>query len=68
MKGKKDKGITQAARAVECPEGTLRLLERKGVVKPARDQWGRRLFGDDDILAARRYLSDRRPAGSDAAA
>jgi DNA-binding transcriptional MerR regulator len=56
----KDRGIAQAAREVPCPEGTLRRLDRQGVVQPSRDQWGRRLFGEDDIVAARKYLSERR--------
>jgi hypothetical protein len=55
----KDKGIAQTARVVPCPEGALRRLDRKGVVRPIRDPWGRRLFGDDDVAAARAYLSQR---------
>lgn len=55
----KSKGIAEAARAVPCPEGTLRLLDRKGVVHPVRDPWGRRLFDDDDVAAARRHLEAR---------
>jgi DNA-binding transcriptional MerR regulator len=64
----KTKGISEAAREVPCAEGTLRRLHRQGIVKPARDPWGRRLFGADDINAARRHLTVRRAAGSDAAA
>ena len=59
----KSKGIAEAAREVPCPEGTLRRLDRQGVVRPARDQWGRRLFGQDDIEAARSHLASRRVAG-----
>jgi DNA-binding transcriptional MerR regulator len=59
-KTSKDKGIAQAARAVPCAEGTMRRLDRLGVVHPIRDPWGRRLFGDDDVLAARAHLA--RPA------
>ncbi len=55
----KSKGIAETARAVPCPEGTLRLLDRKGIVHPIRDPWGRRLFGDDDVAAARHYLEAR---------
>lgn len=58
----KDKGIAEAAHQVgqKCSEGTLRNLERQGIVKPTRDTWGRRLFGTDDVEAARRYLSRKR--------
>lgn len=53
----KDKPIAKAARETECSEGTMRRLDRIGVVHPARDPWGRRLFGDDDVAAARQYLA-----------
>ncbi len=53
---RKDKGTAQAAQKVPCPEGTLRRLDKQGIVRPNRDPWGRRLFGDDDIEAARKYL------------
>ena len=62
---RKDKGIAEAAQKVaaeggpRCSEGALRRLERLGVVHPARDSWGRRLFGDDDVAAARRHLERR---------
>jgi len=56
----KDMGIAQAAPKVPCPEGTLRRLDRLGVVRPARDTWGRRLFGEDDVAAAREFLAQRR--------
>jgi DNA-binding transcriptional MerR regulator len=52
----KDKGISAAARLSECAEATLRDYERRGIVHPIRDSAGRRLFGDDDIAAARRHL------------
>lgn len=55
----KVKGTAQAAREVPCPEGTMRRLHRIGVVSPIRDPWGRRLFGDDDVTAAREYLARR---------
>ena len=64
----KDKPIDVAAREVaaasgeRCSESALRRLERKGVVRPTRDPWGRRLFGADDIAAARDYLTRRRAA------
>ncbi len=63
----KDKGISEAARSVPCAEGTLRRLDRNGIVRAARDPWGRRLFGQDDVDAARKYLRDRRTTGSGAA-
>jgi DNA-binding transcriptional MerR regulator len=52
----KDKGISQAARESGCSEGAMRRLERKGIVHPARDPWGRRIFGADDVAAARKYF------------
>jgi len=59
---RKDKPIARAAALVPCSEGSLRRLDRKGIVSPARDPWGRRLFGDDDVVAARTYL--QRPRNS----
>jgi DNA-binding transcriptional MerR regulator len=53
-------GIAEAARQVPCSEGTLRRLDSNGVVQPARDPWGRRLFGEDDIAAAREHLAQKR--------
>jgi hypothetical protein len=58
---KKDMGIAEGARKVPCSEGTLRRLDRIGVIHPNRDPWGRRLLGDDDVAAARAYLELRRP-------
>lgn len=55
----KDKGIAQAAHEAGCSEGAMRRLERKGLVHPIRDQWGRRLFGADDIAAARKYFAEQ---------
>jgi DNA-binding transcriptional MerR regulator len=63
----KDKGIAQAAHDAGCSEGGLRRLERKGIVHPVRDPWGRRLFGEDDIEAARRYLAEQAAARSQGA-
>jgi DNA-binding transcriptional MerR regulator len=56
---RKDLGISEAARQVPCAEGTLRRLDRQGVVRPNRDPWGRRLFGLDDVEAARKHLHAR---------
>jgi DNA-binding transcriptional MerR regulator len=47
---RKDKGISAAARAVGCGENQMRVLDRKGIVKPIRDSAGRRLFSQEDIL------------------
>lgn len=55
-KSTKDMGIATYARKVPCSEGTARRLDRLGIVRPSRDPWGRRLFGLDDIEAARRHL------------
>jgi DNA-binding transcriptional MerR regulator len=64
----KDRGIAQAAREIPCSEGTLRDLDRQGIVRPARDPWNRRLFGQDDVDAARKHLHERRITGNGAAA
>jgi DNA-binding transcriptional MerR regulator len=66
MAAVKDKPIDEAAREIaaagrRCSESALRRLERKGIVKPARDPWGRRLFGADDIEAARKHLAAQQP-------
>ena len=49
-----------AARGEKCSEDTMRRLHQIGVVKPERDRWGKRMFGDDDVAAAREYLASRR--------
>ncbi len=58
----KNKPIAEAAHMVPCSEGTLRRFDAQGIVKPARDPWGRRLFGNDDIEAAREALKQRQTA------
>ncbi len=57
-------GISAAAREVPCAEGTLRALDRRGVIHPIRDTAGRRIFSAADIKSARDYLgrSDGRTA------
>jgi DNA-binding transcriptional MerR regulator len=55
----KNKGISTAAREARCGEGTMRALDRRGIVSPIRDSAGRRLFGDEDVAAAREYLASR---------
>ncbi len=62
------RGIAGAAHQVGCSEWTLRRLDYQGIVRPARDPWGRRLYTAEDIALARRYLAERterntRPAG-----
>ncbi|MCC6197226.1 MAG: hypothetical protein IT518_22450 [Burkholderiales bacterium] len=59
----KDQGTSAAARQVPCAENTMRMLERRKVVRPIRDSGGRRLFGPSDIRAAREYLK-RNPAAT----
>jgi len=48
--------ISKAAPAVPTSESTLRRLGDRGVVHPIRDMWNRRIYGDDDVIAARRAL------------
>jgi len=55
----KNKGIARAAHEADCSEGAMRRLERKGIVRPTRDQWGRRLYGEDDIAAARKHFAEQ---------
>ena len=47
-------GIAVAAQLVEMNEASLRLLERKGVLSPARSDGGTRRYSDDDIERLRR--------------
>jgi hypothetical protein len=55
----KTMGVSTAARKAECAEGMMRSLDKRGIVHPIRDSAGRRLFGDDDVAAAREYLASR---------
>lgn len=50
-------GISAAAHKVGCAEGTLRSLDKRGIIKPIRDSAGRRLFSMKDVDAARKYLN-----------
>lgn len=50
-------GISGAAQACGCAEGTLRRLEARGIIHPTRDSAGRRLFTEADIAAARAHLA-----------
>jgi DNA-binding transcriptional MerR regulator len=56
--------IATAAAAVPCSEQALRRLDARGVVHPVRDPFGRRLFGQDDIVAARERLRRTAPEGT----
>jgi DNA-binding transcriptional MerR regulator len=60
----KDQGISAAAGKVPCAEGTLRRLDRRGIIHPMRDSAGRRLFGENDIAAARDYLARARASAT----
>lgn len=51
--------ISGAARRVPCPENYLRVLEKRGVISPARDNTGRRIFTESEITAARAHLAQR---------
>lgn len=53
-------GIAEAARRAKCSEWTLRRLDYQGIVQPARDPWGRRLYTSIDIESARQHLAARR--------
>lgn len=48
-----------AARAVGCCTATLRAYERDGLLSPARDSAGRRIYTAADIERARRIKADR---------
>jgi DNA-binding transcriptional MerR regulator len=53
-------GISAAAAAAKCAEGTLRAAERRRLISPARDTGNRRLFTKDDIRVVRKYLNKLR--------
>jgi DNA-binding transcriptional MerR regulator len=53
----KNMGIQRAAFEIGCSDWQLRRLDGKGVVSPVRDNWGRRLYGEDDVAAARKHLA-----------
>lgn len=60
--------ISDAARRVPCSAATLRKYEALGVIAAIRDSGGRRLITDEQIEAARAYMTRtrRRFAGQDA--
>lgn len=47
-------GIAVAAQLVDMPEATLRLLERRGLLRPSRSDGGTRRYSADDIDRLRR--------------
>jgi DNA-binding transcriptional MerR regulator len=55
-------GISHTARKMGCAEGTVRDLDRRGIIHPIRDSANRRLFGDDDVEAGQEYLQRTRAA------
>ncbi len=50
------RGISAAARELEVSEGTMRSLEKRGLIRPIRDTANRRLYSDADMRAARESL------------
>jgi MerR HTH family regulatory protein len=56
--------ISVASQAAGCSESTLRRLHAGGIVHPARSASGWRMFTEDDIAAARRFLSHREAAAT----
>lgn len=53
-------GTSGAAREAGCTEGLMRAAEKRGLIAPARDSAGRRLYTHDDIAKVRQYLGQRR--------
>jgi DNA-binding transcriptional MerR regulator len=52
--------ITAAAIAARVSVSTLKNLERSGVISPARDSAGRRLFIERDLEKVRQYYDEKR--------
>lgn len=48
-----------AADAVGCCTATLRNYERAGLLMPARDTAGRRVYTEDDVARARKIKAER---------
>lgn len=48
-------GTSAAARQASVAEDTLRRYEQLGVIHPARDSSGRRIYTEADVQAAREY-------------
>lgn len=55
-------GVSAAARGIEKAEGTVRRLERQGVVHAVRDSAGRRLFTREQIEVMRAHVKARHAA------
>jgi DNA-binding transcriptional MerR regulator len=53
------KVVSAVAQELRCTESLVRILVRRGVVTPARDGTGRRLFNEDDISRLREHLAKR---------
>jgi hypothetical protein len=56
--------ISVASQAAGCSESTLRRLHARGIVHPTRSASGWLMFTEDDIAAARRFLSQRGAAAN----
>lgn len=52
--------ISDLARAVGVAACTLRRYEKEGVLRPARDSTGRRLYEPADVQRVRRIVAERR--------
>jgi DNA-binding transcriptional MerR regulator len=53
--------ITLTARRLQTTVETLRSVDRSGAFVPARDEWGRRVYGEADLPTLRKILAARRP-------
>ena len=51
--------IRAAAEQAGVSPGTLRAYDRLGLISPARDSAGRRVFTDIDVAQARRVAAER---------
>ena len=51
--------IKKAAEEVGVTPGTLRDYERQGLISPARDTAGRRLYTEVDVAEARKVAAQR---------
>lgn len=47
------------AHEIGCATETVRLYERRGIVRPVRDSQGRRLFTTEDLEVLRKYRRTR---------
>lgn len=58
--------ISTAARLAGCPENYLRVCEKLGVITPARNSVGQRLYTLSDVEAIKAHRAAKR-SGRDAA-